>query len=64
MGYNATDDFDTVMDTFLEYVPEEKQNELILKMYWHYKYEDWDTEEESAYYEKIRQALDGSDESW
>jgi hypothetical protein len=56
MGYNATEDFDYVLDTFLEYVPEEMVSETVANLYRFYADQDWDTEEESTYYDLIQQA--------
>lgn len=55
MGWSSgTDYFDTPLDLFLKYVPEDKRLELVADLYELISMGDWDTEDESNYYPYIR----------
>lgn len=51
MGWcSATEYFDDGLNTFLEYVPDEKKFEAVEEWYRSFSLSDWDCQEESQYY--------------
>ncbi len=58
MGWSGgTDYFDLYVDLVLQYVPQEKQEDLIYKWYKILVEGDWDTQDESAYWDLLRSIL-------
>jgi hypothetical protein len=57
---SGTSYFDGPLDLMLEYVPEDKRKEVIEKLYWTIREGDWDTVEESAYFNLlVKHDIDG-----
>ncbi len=61
MGWGGgTSYFDFPLDLMLEYVPENKRKEVIEKLYWSIRDGDWDTVDESAYFNLlVKYDIDG-----
>jgi hypothetical protein len=61
MGWGSgTSYFDVPLDLMLEYVPEDKRKEVVEKLYRHISDGDWDTQNESAYFELlVKYDIDG-----
>lgn len=61
MGWaGGTEFFDGPLDLMLEYVPEDKRKEIIEKLYWTIREGDWDTVDESAYFNLlVKYDIDG-----
>lgn len=58
MGWaSGTDYFDGALDIFLPYIPKSLHDSLIEKWYSVIAEGDWDTEEESNYYDKLEPIL-------
>lgn len=54
MGWaSGTSYFDFPLDLMLEYVPADKQREVIEKLYWSIREGDWDTVDESSYFDLL-----------
>lgn len=54
MGWgDGTSYFDYPLHLMLEYVPEDKRKEVIERMYNHVREGDWDTVDESAYWDLL-----------
>lgn len=61
MGWaGGTSYFDGPLDLMLEYVPEDKRKEVIEKLYWEIREGDWDTVDESSYFNLlVKYDIDG-----
>ncbi|WPH58512.1 hypothetical protein SEA_SPELLY_232 [Streptomyces phage Spelly] len=61
MGWaSGTSYFDYPLDLMLEYVPEDKRKEVIEKLYRSIRDGDWDTVDESAYFNLlVKYGIDG-----
>lgn len=61
MGWaGGTGYFDYPLSLMLEYVPEDKRKEVIEKLYWDIREGDWDTVDESAYFNLlVKYDIDG-----
>lgn len=61
MGWaSGTSYFDVPLDLMLEYVPEDKRKEVVEKLYRHISDGDWDTQDESAYFDLlVKYDIDG-----
>ena len=54
MGWGSgTSYFDVPLDLMLEYVPEDKRKEVVEALYNHARDGDWDTADESAYWDLL-----------
>lgn len=54
MGWaGGTSYFDFPLDLMLEYVPEDKRKEVVEKLYWSIRSDDWDTVDESSYWDLL-----------
>lgn len=54
MGWSGgTQLFDDALDIFLGYIPKFMQDRLIEQWYEKFKDSDWDTEDESAYWDRL-----------
>lgn len=62
MGWSGgTEIFDGALDTFLSFVPEDSHQDLIEKWYKVFEDTDWDTEDESKYWDKLELILQRND---
>lgn len=60
MGWGGTRYFDGPLDLMLEYVPEADRKAVIEALYWEIRDGDWDTVEESAYFNLlVKYDIDG-----
>lgn len=59
MGWSSgTVLFDGALDVFLKYVPEDQRVDAVAAWYNEFVHSDWDTEDESKYYDKyLREML-------
>lgn len=58
MGWSGgTGVFDSALDVFLPYIHEDLHQALIEKWYEKFSGTDWDTEEESAYWEQLEPVM-------
>lgn len=58
MGWSSgTNYFDPYVELVVKYVPKEKQEDLIYDWYRTLKDEDWDTEDESEYWDFLKEIL-------
>lgn len=65
MGWaGGTELFDGALDIFLKHIPEELHEELIEEWYQVFKYSDWDTEDESDYFEQLKPLLERDHPDW
>lgn len=49
--------FDGILDAVLPYVPDDKRQEVITKVYLEFAESDWDTEADSKYYPELEPLL-------
>jgi len=54
--------FDGALDVFLKYVPEEEKQTAVEQWYSKFAWTDWDTEDESEYYDEYLSKIIGDDD--